>query len=339
MDNVDDDDEFWSVAMLPPNRSNHSDVNGGTVAGGSGDDQNEEITSAIQFTILPPNPSQIPLTLNLQMNCNDGVLSDVSGVPWDAALLLSGFLFGTYIGRQLCYDAPSVLELGSGLGIVGMSATAAALSMHSTMQNIEVDSIEGNNNNIDQHNAVNKSNETKRRVVLTDRNDDQILDHLRKNVAINLDRIAGYAQNNQNDLWMTIEPCDWMDVSNALSDSKYLPVKESFPRGPFNLILGSALVYLPEHACACADTLFYYLTCDVEDDLNCGLKLPKRQAVILQLPDRAGFTTHFLPRCHEFGLTVSCHQLDKTLIERVQQGWNRSIPSAGDYRLYFIATK
>lgn len=388
----DDDDEFWSLAMLPP-----TDVNS-TNCATNGDeavseglynnqiDQDEEISIIQSFSICPTDPSQDPLNLNLRMNCNDGILSDVSGIPWDAALLLSGFLYGTNEGRQLCYDAcfgddcdGGILELGSGLGIVGMAAVAAASSVHNNLQ-INGDDTRCNGKSYREELQIKKKvgayNNTSRRVVLTDLNDTEILSHLRKNIDANLDRIIDASQRNKSkvsnstcqpdcksqsninrvsktmigNLELSVAPCDWIDVSNALevnSSRKSTETNtghssiEQMPSGPFNLIIGSALIYLPEHASACADTLFYYLSGVKKDNLNItGLEeSPKRQAVILQLPDRAGFTTHFLPRCLDLGLRVLCHELDKELVEKVQQGWSRRIPSASDYRLYFISMR
>ena len=120
-------DDFWSIALLPNNdtlQENDEDIN-----------QNE-CTSSQLFTIPSPTPTNNPLTLNIQMNNNGGVLDDVSGIPWDAALLLATYLYGTSEGRRLCVDASKahphssdggILELGSGLGIVSLAAIAAAM--------------------------------------------------------------------------------------------------------------------------------------------------------------------------------------------------------------------
>eukprot|EP00571_Detonula_confervacea_P003046 CAMPEP_0172317436 /NCGR_PEP_ID=MMETSP1058-20130122/31567_1 /TAXON_ID=83371 /ORGANISM="Detonula confervacea, Strain CCMP 353" /LENGTH=386 /DNA_ID=CAMNT_0013031989 /DNA_START=184 /DNA_END=1340 /DNA_ORIENTATION=+ len=386
MGSANNDDEFWSVAMLPPTDQSADFAHETATAEGSENSScsdDDMISTTQSFTILPPDiASQNPLILNLHMNCNDGIMSDVAGIPWDAALLLSGFLYGTREGRQLCHDAcfednggvhdgGGILELGSGLGIVGLAAAAAASSLHSIGQNgrdhVEIHDGDNNNtnNNKDHGTSAFAINDCKvvehlrnnasmnRRVVLTDRNNHGILSHLRRNVHANVDRVAEAVSscishnNNRNndpnfqstigDLTIDVEPCDWIDVSNSLQINTNImsdknnhnqSFDKKIPRGPFNMILGSALVYLPEHAAACADTLSYYLSsadiklCDSHD-------LPNRQqAIILQLPDRAGFSTHFLPRCRELGLTISCHQLDEEMVERVQRGWNRRIPSA-----------
>ena len=359
------DDEFWSLAMEPPSITSKSAA---AAANSMINDSDEEDMLPIMqaFTILPPEPSslQTPLTLTIHMNCNDGILADVSGIPWDAALLLSGFLYGTSEGRRFCYDACSftendnamhdgggILELGSGLGIVGLAAAASALAMKA----------EEDRSNILSENDTNKKYG---RVVLTDLNDTEILSRLKRNVDANIDMIAetthtpmdtiNILNNNSRfkskigDLTISVEPCDWVDISHTLElDSNNIPMTRETsselmtddlkPSRPFNLIIGSALVYLPGHACAAADTIFYYLRCNNhENKLESSWR--KRQAIILQLPDRAGFTTHFLPRCQELGLSVTCRELDEELVKGVQQGWDRRIPSVGDYRLYFIFT-
>ena len=364
---MEDDDEFWSVAMLTPPTLNGTTYNipaGGM--GNSADDGESILCDTIQksFTILPPPDSDDkPLILNIQMNCNDGILSDVASSIWDAGLLLSGYLYGTIEGRQLCYDAclrnnsdeerPGILELGSGLGIVGMAAAAAALSHK--RQRVGADSSQNANIicNQDDLSKLDVSMKEQSRVVLTDLNNDEILSQLRKNVKANLSTIVTAADATTIDnLSITVAPCDWMDISmylrtdtdiNERSNKQFrqssLEEKNNFPKGPFNLVLGSALVYLPQNAAACADTLFYYLTDYSNASNSDASQAIKKQAIILQLPDRAGFSTHFLPRCKELGLSISCQVLEPELVERVQQGLmkNRSIPSACDYRLYFIS--
>eukprot|EP00581_Thalassiosira_minuscula_P014257 CAMPEP_0183723362 /NCGR_PEP_ID=MMETSP0737-20130205/14951_1 /TAXON_ID=385413 /ORGANISM="Thalassiosira miniscula, Strain CCMP1093" /LENGTH=390 /DNA_ID=CAMNT_0025953623 /DNA_START=43 /DNA_END=1215 /DNA_ORIENTATION=- len=382
-----DDDAFWSVAMLPPTETDHSvDCYGKEKVDvdGSADHDNEDISPTQSFTVLPPDPSsQKPLVLSLQMNCNDGVLSDVSGIPWDAALLLSGFLYGTIEGRRLCYEAcfnnsdamhdgGGILELGSGLGIVGLAASAGALSVRSALQserggvNFNVDNqLDQEINNMEC--SENDTDETKQssngcaknfRVVLTDLDNNEILSYLRKNVDANLNSIAesscceSYSKSHPKsvaiigELSMNVTACDWAVVSRlAQTINTNLPGRpqieqfseeRDYPLGTFNMILGSALVYLPGHAAECADTLFHYLT---SANNTTGFdKSQKRQAIILQLPDRAGFTTHFVPRCRDLGLVVTCRELEEELVEKVQLGWKQKISSAEDYRLYFIAT-
>jgi len=350
--NQEYEDEFWSVAMIPSiDGSANSRLGAPENLAANSDDEDDGRTSVTDtFTIMPPaESSESSLALSIHADCNDGVMSDVAGIPWDASLLLGGgFLYGTPEGRRLCHDAcfgvgddaencGGVLELGSGLGIVGLAAVAAAFAEKRTR--------------LDELNLGGESEESSdsrrlccRRVVLTDLNHCGILSNLRRNVRANLDKVAD--ASSMKDLHVDVEPCDWVDVSRALQMGtnsllertqceKLLDISQ-FPRGPFDLVLGSALVYLPEHARACADTLYYYLTCQDDDAQDRLDDQTKRQAVILQLPDRTGFSTHFLPRCRELGLAVSCRELDKELIGRVQSGWKRRIPSASDYRLYFI---
>ncbi|KAL7552662.1 hypothetical protein ACHAWF_015892 [Thalassiosira exigua] len=173
------DDDFWSVAMLPPPRGfeGHSDEEVEDSEEAENPDSHKGMSTKQSFMLLPPTPSQEPLHLDLWLNCEDGILSDVSGIPWDAALLLAGYLYGTEEGRQLCYEACfkgspglkcGILELGSGLGVVGMAAVAAALSVHGTLQRSCTDHV------------VEKETKDHNHMVLTDRDDDEILSHLKK---------------------------------------------------------------------------------------------------------------------------------------------------------------
>jgi hypothetical protein len=314
------EDDFWSIALLPNNNDFKEQ-----------DDLYENECSFVKtFTILPPKTSidDEPLVITVQMNNNKGVLDDVSGIPWDASLLLSGYLYGTDEGRLLCSDAcrysddGGILELGSGLGIAGLAALAAAVKL-----------------------PANRTCKCNKQVVFTDRNDTEVLKHLKKNVDANIDRIKNCdSYNNLQTSKVSIEACDWMEVSTHLQtmvrkefneNSEHL--SQPFPRGPFNLIIGSALVYVPEHASACADTIYYLLS----DECFGTEHTPhaKRKAVIVQLPDRSGFTTHFLPQCYKLGLDVLCKKLDEKLIERVEAGLSKTIASARDYRMYFISKK
>ena len=338
--NNDDEDAFWSVAFLPNNSTHHIEA-----------DDDEECTSVERsFAILPPsttNAATEPLTLRIRTNANDGVLGDVSGIPWDASLLLAGYLYGTEDGRRLCFDAldccvdktgkeshssgdGGILELGSGLGMVGLAAYAAARES-SRSACIE---------------------QTNTRLVITDRNDEGILSLLKTNVDTNLSQMCGDDCNNPQTFGekpcISVEAWDWIEVSRHFHtlDKEHTDnidsCERAFPRGPFNLILGSALIYLPDHAAPCADTIYYYLSDNTTNDLcpsHVSAKRMKRQAIIVQLPDRSGVATHFLPRCCELGLQVTCSPLDEELIKRVEAGLNERIASAKEYRIYFVTKK
>jgi len=424
-DEVQNDNKFSGIGNCCVNKSDFLE------------DENEsddEAVTARAFTVLPPrfnqyrNTSQpifnemnrklqIPLNLKIAININDGIMSDVSGTPWDASFLLSGYLFGTDAGRRLCYDAlfgmddssadnnrsrnkidlenssnaafgGGILELGSGLGIVGLAAAAAALSFCPN-QTVEIESNDEMNVQATNHSFVSGGGGAKR-IVMTDLNDAKILSFLKKNVESNLEGIlaltgsstsvSSFSANGNaatvGSLQLLVEPCDWLDIAKAFSEksngyksevykrhSKCIGNEccENFPRGQFNLILGSALVYMPDHAAACAETIYHYLK---ESDWGKGQTLKSfnrqrkssdhfdrnhddtrtrrfssPQAIVLQFPDRAGFTSHFLPRCQELGLCVRCFELDGELIDNVELGLNRSILSAGEYRIYHISRK
>jgi hypothetical protein len=292
-----DDDEFWSVAMN--GRDEHLIL--------QDDSDDFDVTSCETIvrtiTTLAPDPSDSNLVLRLGLNSKDGCLSDVSGDIWDASLLLAAFLYGTNEGRQICYNAcfgedsaqlsgGGILELGSGLGLSGMAAAAAAAALHSTR-------------NVDDGRTS--------RVVLTDLDDSNILALLSKNVQSNFSEIG-----HENNLSITVQSCNWSHVANSRinADDSQL----CCPKGNFNLIIGSALIYVPDHAVACAETISHYL-CRRSSSL----------AIIIQLPDRAGFDK-FLRHCRELDLFVSSHAISEDVIFSVE----RELVSASDYRMYFI---
>ena len=332
------DDAFWSLAMISPveyENSRTKTADGKDCTNSNNDEEDiVDTTTSTSFTMLPPhhNTSHKPLVLNLHTNQNDGVLSDIASSIWDAGLLLSSYLYGTDKGRKLCYDAcfhkhtnenNGILELGSGMGIVGLSAAATALSVYSERQTNDCCSTA--------------------RVVLSDLNNKQILSQLQNNIHANLDAIVAASNkpdSEKNLLTITAKACDWMDVSTSLNADADISFdkKNNFPCARFNLILGSALVYFPEHASACANTLFYYLTSreSIESDTTSEDSAMERKAIILQLVDRCGFSTHFLPRCRSLGLTITSQDLDPELAKMVQQSKKNRTISIEDYRLYFI---
>ncbi|KAL7474857.1 hypothetical protein ACHAW6_000801 [Cyclotella cf. meneghiniana] len=389
-------DEFWSIVFLPNNSNNirlehqHQEQD---------DHEFDECPSAITsryFTILPPHETAFePLTLQIQMNCNEGVFSDISAIPWDASYLLAGYLYGTHEGRRLCFDAchsshgddgtnpydaeiprqGGILELGSGLGIVGMAAVAASMAIGDATNSDCVHAQNCTGKYRDSHHST-YGNVSKRekscpftnRVVMTDINDNGILSHLKRNVDANLAVILGRdhhsnisqkSQERMTSICVSVEPCDWIEVSSHLQSKipskhdqqqhvseAFMSTKTNFPTGPFTLVLGSALIYLPQHAAACADTLYYYLSYDDDggDSTTSHESLlvetkQQRQAILVQLPDRCGFTTHFLPRCCELGLEVTCREFEEEFIARVETGLGESIPSVREYRMYFIRMK
>lgn len=326
-------DDFWSIAFLTKND---------TLVEGEDDIYENSIhtSSSKSFTFLPPESSDsYPLTMKIQMNNNGGVLDDVSGIPWDASLLLAGFLYGTHEGRRLCTKACScddiklrevnatnggILELGSGLGIVGLAAVATVV-------------------------ACSEGTTCNSRVVFTDMKDDSILSHLKRNVDANTAHFEYLCESNVKSCNISVEGCDWMNVSHRLQTIMNRQTNDNLEsdvyndlKGPFNLILGSALVYLPEHAAACADTLYYYLSKSIDgtkQHMVESIQGGERRAILVQLPDRSGFTTHFLPRCKELGLDVLCTEFDESLINRIEAGLKKTIASASDYRMYFISKK
>ena len=305
--NNDDGDPFWSLAM------NDDRLSVALPQKDDDDDDNQTQQSNLRtITTQPPAPDlSPPLVLRLAQNYEAGCFSDVAGDIWDASLLLATFLYGTNLGRKLCYEAcfdgiedssradidkGGILELGSGLGLSGMAAAAAAAATGAPDE-------------------LHREVEHKGRIVMTDLDDKSILALLRKNVTSNLSELGSRCS-------IKVEPCDWTHVAKLKENAT-----SCCPRGTFNLIIGSALVYIPDHAAACADTIAHYLS-----------HKPNSQAVILQLPDRAGFDS-FLCRCHELNLSVTSQVVDKEVILKVEKSIGRKLVAASDYRIYFITWK
>jgi len=315
------DDEFWSVAMN--GRDEHLLL--------QDDSDDFDVTSCENIvrtiTTLAPDPDLHPLVLRLCLNSKHGCLSDVSGDIWDASLLMAAFLYGTNEGQQLCYnacfgeaqvDGGGILELGSGLGLSGMAAAAAAAA---AFHNTDVD------------------NERISRVVLTDLDDSNILAQLNKNVESNLSEIfpsreieASFERNRscvfsfgrnrgRSSISMSVQSCNWSHVGKSRENAD----SQLSPKGTFNLIIGSALIYVPDHAVACAEAVSHYL---------CRGSCSSSQAIIIQLPDRAGFDI-FLRRCHELDLLVST----RAITEEIMLSVERKIVSASDYRIYCITPR
>ena len=306
--NNDDGDPFWSLAM-------NDDRLSVALPQKDDDDYQTQQSNLRTITTQPPTPDlSPPLVLRLAQNCEAGCFSDVAGDIWDASLLLSTFLYGTNLGRRLCHEAcfdgiedssradidkdGGILELGSGLGLSGMAAAAATAATTGAPDELH----------------LTREVELKGRIVMTDLNDKSILALLRKNVTSNLSELGSRCS-------ITVEPCDWTHVAKLKENAS------SCPRGTFNLIIGSALVYIPNHAAACADTIAHYLC-----------HKPSSQAVIVQLPDRAGFDS-FLCRCHELDLSVTSQVVDKEVILKVEESIGRKLVAASDYRIYFITWK
>jgi hypothetical protein len=110
-------DEFWSIVFLPNNNNDNAGLEQQQQQ--QHDHEFDECPSVITtqyFTILPPHETAIePLTLQIQMNRNEGVFSDISAIPWDASYLLAGYLYGTHEGRRLCFDACHSLHGNDGM--------------------------------------------------------------------------------------------------------------------------------------------------------------------------------------------------------------------------------
>lgn len=136
-------------------------------------------------------------------------------------------------------------------------------------------------------------------VWLTDLPDDGILDNLRKNVIRNEAMFPNVT--------LRVEPLDWVDFTTNNVSVPTLP--------PLDLVIGSELVYTEETAVACAAVVTRLL----QDN-------PNLLVVIIQVMDRPGFETNFLPLLQKnFDVRIQ-QPLDAELHEAA----SRIVASVGD---------
>eukprot|EP00804_Cyclotella_cryptica_P003484 CCRYP_002126-RA/>CCRYP_002126-RA protein AED:0.33 eAED:0.33 QI:0/-1/0/1/-1/1/1/0/266 len=214
-------DEFWRIAFLP---NNNNDKNALERQQHQDHEFNESpsVVTTQYFTILPPHRTTLePLTLQIQLNANEGVLSDISAIPWDASYLLAAYLYGTQEGCRVCFDACHplsgkdgrdlsvvrggvILELGSGLGIVGMAAVAASIALGDASDNDGakvghcIGKHQGNQSSNDNIIEREIACQCINRVVMTDLNDNAILSRLKRNVDANLAVLHGAHHHSNN---------------------------------------------------------------------------------------------------------------------------------------------
>lgn len=134
-------------------------------------------------------------------------------------------------------------------------------------------------------------------VLLTDLPEDGILENLQDNVNRN--------KSSFPNIDVQVQPLDWMDYISAAT----VP---SLP--PLDLVIGSELVYTEETARSCAAVVTRLL----KDN-------PKLSIVIIQVMDRPGFESHFLPLLNDFEIRIQ-QPLDAELHEAA----SRIVASAGD---------
>jgi predicted nicotinamide N-methyase len=147
--------------------------------------------------------------------------------------------------------------------------------------------------------AVFESSNRSASVLLTDLPEDGILKNLQNNV--NRNKSSSFPSID-----VQVQPLDWGDYINATS----VP---SLPQ--LDLVIGSELIYTEETARSCAAVVTHLLQ----------KNNPKLLIVILQVTDRPGFETHFLPLLHDLHVRIQ-QPLDAELHEAA----SLLVASAGD---------
>lgn len=212
-------------------------------------------------------PSDIILTVS-SLEENEGVMSPLGSQVWHSASLLVGYLIlhADSLFKSTNTDhVKRCLELGSGaVGLSGMTLAAVLSRMYPS----------------------------RAEVLLTDlESETGVLKRLEENVQRNMRMFPNVAVN--------VQALDWNDFTSmdreTLSESRLQP---------FDLVVGSELIYTEDTAVACASILTHLLHNN-----------PNLLVLIIQVTDRPGFETHFLPLLQkEFSVRVE-QPLDSELYD------------------------
>ena len=150
---------------------------------------------------------------------NEGCLSDIGGVMWDASILLCSFI----LTKRDMFVERSVLEIGAGVGVPGLLISSLKQQ------------------HIDKHPASQKLIGC---VCLTDYDYD-VLNNLVQNVHHQFDGFDilpwfPQTQRSNNQLHIAIKALDW---THQVSESKECDISNYDPVP--DVIMGSELIYLP----------------------------------------------------------------------------------------------
>ena len=113
---------------------------------------------------------------------------------------------------------------------------------------------------------------------------------------------------------MSVRKLDWYDYKEGKA-----PPQNSYDIESFDLIIGSALIYSPDHA-VCADVILHFL--------QQGRK--GAVAIVCQILDRCGFKDSFLVRCKTLGLSVDIEPVSEETVFLAEQSIGKKLMGGGD---------
>lgn len=178
MKTVQEDDDFWKIALEDEPASNRN-------KNGIWDDDSDDDVGVSRKPVAYRLPTTDHTTLHLEsLAASDGVWSPLGADAWYASALLATMVLTNDI-PILLPSTKSVLELGS--GAVGLSGLACAFAM-----------------------ARKEKMEGRHKVILTD-NDPPVLEKLKLNAERNQDRIllSSDANKRRVDLDIVVQRLDW----------------------------------------------------------------------------------------------------------------------------------
>lgn len=265
-------DEFWKIALATDGNkrqsvesddssgSNHDgDISCGYDHDGS-DHADPAVTTRARSYRLPLAGALFPNGVTLRLSgLSTGIASPLGAQAWYGSALLSAALIDPRSNdlREALANAGAALELGS--GAVGLSGLALACVLAERQHR--------------QTTLHGKSPDVTSRLFLTDR-DEQVLRQLQANVT----RATKQLSQEHPDVLLaniSVRRLDWNDVTAIARDVRDAKIR---------LVVGSELVYTAHNAKACARMILALL------DAN-----PRALVMIVQVTDREGWSTVFLP--------------------------------------------
>jgi len=215
----------------------------------------------------------------------DGVLDVIGGELWEASLLLSTFL----LANRASFVGQRVLELGSGVGLPGLllAEMNKRWLLGSSKQHQH------------QHQQV--------EICLSDF-DPRVLDNLAECAAATAGRPNEKEAEEEAlaSFSLCVEALDWSDYDQIEQRGQQQQQQQLhlIHQQRFDLAIGSALCYSPDHVCL-ADTLLHLL------HGSC------RSIYIIQIKDRPGFA-RLLRRLEALHVPFVCREVSQDLYEKAQ---------------------